>query len=213
MSGRSKPGGRWFYVRDGRRNGPVALGQLVELILRQEIQEDALIWRSGLDEWIKANSLADVQRQLPPPIPGGAGASIDRMDALAEAHALDVDAPGEAEAGEAEEEARRGESDGETRDAEMDPDAPDDATGREAGDGETADGATAGATPGRMHRRRRHRTRHRLSGPHRRWLLPLIVAVLMVIVVLWYLLRRANEVPPGRIIQEGAASAAVTPRA
>ena len=210
MSGRSKPAGRWFYVVDGRRNGPVALGQLVELILRQEIPEDTLIWRSGLDEWIKANSLADVQRQLPPPIPGVARASIDHMDALAEAQALDADAPEEAEAGEAEaEEEARGGVAAETRDGKADGDAPDGATARGAEDDETADGATHR----RMHRRRRHRIRHRLASPRPGWLLPLIVAVLMVIVVLWYLLRRANEVPPGRIIQEGAASAAVTPRA
>ena len=54
-------------------------------------------------------------------------------------------------------------------------------------------------------RRRRHRsTRYRIAHPRPRWLLPLIVMVLVVIVVLWYLLRRVNEVPPGRIILEGA---------
>ncbi len=58
--------------------------------------------------------------------------------------------------------------------------------------------------PSGERRRRRHRTRYRIARSRPRWLLPLIVMVLVVIVVLWYLLRRVNEVPPGRIILEGA---------
>ena len=45
---------------------------------------------------------------------------------------------------------------------------------------------------------------YRIARSRPRWLLPLIVTVLVVIVVLWYLLRRVNEVPQGRIILEGA---------
>jgi GYF domain 2 len=62
---------RWFYVEGGRRMGPVAASELVAAIIGGDLPEDALVWRAGLGEWVKANSLEEVQRELPPPIPRG----------------------------------------------------------------------------------------------------------------------------------------------
>jgi hypothetical protein len=53
--------------------GPLALPELVALILGGEVPEDTLIWRVGLGEWVKANSVEEIQRELPPPIPGKDG--------------------------------------------------------------------------------------------------------------------------------------------
>ncbi len=160
MTASPETAGRWFYVHEGRRKGPVDNAQLVELILGGEIPEDTLIWRPGLEEWAPAGLVEEIKRELPPPIPVRDGSPAER-DALAEAEAL----------------------------------------------AEGPEGTAAGeeSTPSGERRRRRHRsTRYRIARTRPRWLLPLIVMVLVVIVVLWYLLRRVNEVPQGRIILEGA---------
>ena len=70
MTSDPEPGVRWFYVEDGRRKGPVGVPQLVELILGGRLAEDALVWRSGLEAWVPADSIEEVRRELPPPIPG-----------------------------------------------------------------------------------------------------------------------------------------------
>lgn len=91
MTGVGEAGGRWFYVQEGRRKGPLAVAELVALILGGEVPEDTLIWRAGLGEWVKANAVAEIQRELPPPVPGKDGGSPSgqvrlpsREDALTE---------------------------------------------------------------------------------------------------------------------------------
>jgi hypothetical protein len=90
MTGNDETGGRWFYVQEGHRKGPVALAELVALILGGAVPEDTLIWRVGLGEWVKANSVEEIQRELPPPIPGKDGGrpgqvgELSREEALAE---------------------------------------------------------------------------------------------------------------------------------
>lgn len=53
--------------------GPLGLPELVALILGGELPDDTLIWHVGLGEWVKANSVEEIQRELPPPIPGKDG--------------------------------------------------------------------------------------------------------------------------------------------
>src|SRR5260221_9656196 len=84
-------GGRWFYVHEGRRKGPINVAQLAELILGQSLPEDVLVWRHGLDEWAPASSLDEIKRDLPPPLPGQA---TDKPAVPAEARA-DSEGPGE----------------------------------------------------------------------------------------------------------------------
>lgn len=90
MTGNGEPEVRWFYVQEGRRKGPLGLAELVPLILGGEVPEDTLIWRAGLGEWVKANSVEEIRRELPPPIPGKEGDQPDevrapsREDTLAE---------------------------------------------------------------------------------------------------------------------------------
>ena len=87
MTASPETAGRWFYVHEGRRKGPVDDAQLVELILGGEIPESTLIWRPGLDEWAPASRVDEIKRELPPPIPVRDGSAADR-DALGEAEAL-----------------------------------------------------------------------------------------------------------------------------
>ena len=167
MTGDSETGFRWFYVQEGRRKGPLALPELVALILGGEVPEDTLIWHAGLAEWVKANSVEEIQRELPPPIPGKEADQPDDVPAQSrertQAEELD-----EAETEEAE---------------------PDETEPSESGTG------GGSAKPGGSRRRR-----------HRPWLAPLIVMLIVVVFVLWYLLRRFNEVPHGQVIFQGALS-------
>jgi hypothetical protein len=52
--------------------------------------------------------------------------------------------------------------------------------------------------------RRRRKHRHRNQRDRTQWLLPLLVILLLLMIGLWLLLRRMNEVPPGRIILQGS---------
>jgi len=54
-------------------------------------------------------------------------------------------------------------------------------------------------------RRRKRKHRHRNAKKRPPWLWPLAVVLVVLMVFLWWLLRRMNEVPPGRIIQTGSA--------
>jgi hypothetical protein len=70
MTDPPETGGRWFYVHEGRRKGPVSVAQLAELILAQDLPENSLVWRHGLEEWAPASSVDEIKRELPPPLPG-----------------------------------------------------------------------------------------------------------------------------------------------
>ncbi|MFI5006988.1 MAG: DUF4339 domain-containing protein [Solirubrobacterales bacterium] len=177
MTGDIETGFRWFYVQEGRRKGPLALPELVALILGGEMPEDTLIWHAGLAEWVKANSVEEIQRELPPPIPGKEADQPDAVPAQSRER-TQVDELDEAESEEAE---------------------PDETEPSESSTG------SGSAKPGGR-RRRRHRPRYRLAAGRRRWLAPLIVMLIVVVFVLWYLLRRFNEVPQGQVIFQGALS-------
>jgi hypothetical protein len=52
--------------------------------------------------------------------------------------------------------------------------------------------------------RRRRKHRHRNPRDKTQWLMPLLLILLLLMIGLWLLLRRMNEVPPGRIILQGS---------
>lgn len=170
---------RWFYVREGRRHGPVETARLVDLVLGGEVPEDSLVWHSGLPEWLPARDVEDIRRELPPPVPTRRVPPppdpVPR-DAALEA---ELSAPGEAAASEG---------------------AP----------ASTGDADSEGPINGSK-RKRKRKHRHRDSKRRPPWLWPLIVVLIGLMIFLWWLLRRMNEVPPGRIIQTG--SVEVGPRA
>src|SRR5258708_26218735 len=91
MTGDGEAGGRGFYVQEGRRMGPLELPALVALILGGEVPEDTLIWRVGLGEWVKANSVEEIQRELPPPIPGKDGGRPGQVGELLREEAEELD--------------------------------------------------------------------------------------------------------------------------
>jgi hypothetical protein len=161
----------WFYVKEGRRQGPFDRAALLRELLALDAPESVLVWRSGLNAWTKASLLEDLRGELPPPLTG----AVPEAEASA---SLLPDLPGAAEA---EGRGPAGEAGGPVSDRDLEP-------GPER----------AGA---RRHRRRRHRHRSRsLPG----YLVPLVLLFIAVMLGLWFLLRRMNEVPPGRVIQQGS---------
>jgi CheY-like chemotaxis protein len=62
------PPGHWLYLLDGARVGPVDLDRLVDLVLTS-LPEDTLVWRPGLSSWVRANSVAEIAEEIPPPVP------------------------------------------------------------------------------------------------------------------------------------------------
>jgi len=172
------PGARWFYIQGGRRQGPVELPRLVEILLALEAPDEALVWQPGMPEWVKAGSLEAIRRELPPPVP--------------RPHAADD--PPEPVASEG-------------APAGVSPSAPEAAADGAAANIVLPAAENAGDEESGRLRRRRHRHHDKkgvISRDFRPYVLPLVVLLLTMIVALWWLLRRVNEVPPGRILIQGA---------
>jgi DNA-directed RNA polymerase subunit RPC12/RpoP len=55
----SEPAGDliWFYVHDGRRNGPVSFAQLQQLAA-SSLDRKALVWQAGTPNWVTANTVS-----------------------------------------------------------------------------------------------------------------------------------------------------------
>jgi hypothetical protein len=179
--------GIWFLVRDGRRVGPFDRTGLLRELLVLEVPEAALVWRSGLAGWTKASLLDDLRRDLPPPLPGAP---------LEVPPSLEIPDPPMPELPEIPEEATD------------DPSAPSTEAPLSDGDfaGEVGENPATGEEA-RKERRRKRRHRHPKSPGLPGYVIPLVLLFVAVMIGLWFLLRRMNEVPPGRIILQGASDA------
>lgn len=47
---------RWYYARDGRRQGPVPRERLIDLVRDRWLSPDDLVWKEGMPEWVPARS-------------------------------------------------------------------------------------------------------------------------------------------------------------
>ncbi len=63
----------WLYLQDGRQRGPVALDELVDLVLGS-VPEDTKVWRPGFAGWVSANRVGVIADELPPEVPRSAAA-------------------------------------------------------------------------------------------------------------------------------------------
>jgi len=57
----------WYYVKNGDKRGPVSAETIRELAYQGVLQEHDLVWRPGLEEWIRADQAEGVL--APPQIP------------------------------------------------------------------------------------------------------------------------------------------------
>lgn len=67
------PGETLYHVAiDGQQAGPFNLSQLGELVEKQVLNRDTLVWKKGLPAWVPAGEQADLQSlwtMTPPPLP------------------------------------------------------------------------------------------------------------------------------------------------
>ncbi|HXY38155.1 MAG TPA: DUF4339 domain-containing protein [Vicinamibacteria bacterium] len=158
---------RWFYVAEGRRQGPVELSRLVELILSGTIPEDTLVWYAGRPDWIPASRIAEIAHELPPPLPTAEPAppAVSLTELPAERV---VEGAGAIEG--------------------SPPAIPSAAEGQAAGG--------SGARPEQHHRHHRHK-RHRyvvIASPWwKRWIVPFILALIGLGLFLWLYLMHVNQ--------------------
>lgn len=59
----------YFYVvKDEKAVGPFNKNQIMQMILKQEIKVDTLVWKQGTPSWKQANSFEEFQGMFPPKI-------------------------------------------------------------------------------------------------------------------------------------------------
>lgn len=47
----------WYYLKNGEKVGPISSTELKNLAVKQEIMPSDLIWKEGLEKWVKAKSV------------------------------------------------------------------------------------------------------------------------------------------------------------
>ncbi len=66
----SKAKEEWFYAKGGTQDGPVSLQQLQSMIKGNRLNPDQdLVWKKGMAEWVKPNSLKEFTLASPPSPP------------------------------------------------------------------------------------------------------------------------------------------------
>lgn len=62
----------WHYSQNGRRLGPVTLTQLQEMLQSGRLDENSLVWKPGMTDWVAAGSVSELfppGAPVPPPLP------------------------------------------------------------------------------------------------------------------------------------------------
>lgn len=63
--------GKWFFVLDGERQGPVSQPDMADLLLDGDIIGSTLVWTPGQDAWLElsASALSPLLDSIPPEVP------------------------------------------------------------------------------------------------------------------------------------------------
>jgi hypothetical protein len=59
----------WFHVSQGKRQGPVEVNELLDVIFAKSTGEQTLVWREGLSGWTPASQLPELAQFFPPVAP------------------------------------------------------------------------------------------------------------------------------------------------
>lgn len=62
----------WYFVRDGRREGPVSMEFIADEVRRGRLGHQDLVWGEGMDDWAAVADLPEVlalAASTPPPLP------------------------------------------------------------------------------------------------------------------------------------------------
>lgn len=57
----------WYFVKDGRRQGPVDEAEMTRLVANAEVRPDTLVWREGMAEWQRYDAVAPPAQVLSDP--------------------------------------------------------------------------------------------------------------------------------------------------
>ncbi len=55
----------WYYLKQGQRHGPTSDQELRKLVESGQLQASDLVWRQGLPEWVRADSVEELFPDLP----------------------------------------------------------------------------------------------------------------------------------------------------
>ncbi len=55
----------WYYLKQGQRHGPTSDRELLRLIEAGQLRPSDLVWRQGLPEWVRADSVEELFPELP----------------------------------------------------------------------------------------------------------------------------------------------------
>ena len=67
----------WHYVRDGQRVGPIPEAEILDMLSRQELSRETMVWQTGWPDWLPLQQTA-LARHLtaPPPLVGAAVSNV-----------------------------------------------------------------------------------------------------------------------------------------
>jgi hypothetical protein len=70
--------GKWFYIEEGQRHGPVDKSFLEEKLGSDKLSRDTQVWCHGMEEWKSAATVNEFSflEDLPPPMPAGFPESV-----------------------------------------------------------------------------------------------------------------------------------------
>jgi uncharacterized RDD family membrane protein YckC len=60
---------KWFYVVNNQQHGPVVESELLRLFYECALNNETLVWTTGMDNWEKAYSIPEFSVIVPPAIP------------------------------------------------------------------------------------------------------------------------------------------------
>ena len=61
----------WYYAVDEETKGPLDFADLIEVLRRSPRSQDVLVWRQGMKDWVKAETVSALSQHIvrPPPLP------------------------------------------------------------------------------------------------------------------------------------------------
>lgn len=65
----SIPTEEYYLAVDGKPTGPYDMGELKKMVLSGKVISSSLLWKTGMKEWVRADSLDDLKGIFMPPIP------------------------------------------------------------------------------------------------------------------------------------------------
>ena len=63
------PTEEYYLAVDGKPTGPYSIEKLKEMIISGQLTPSSLLWKTGMKEWVKADTIEKLKDSFMPPIP------------------------------------------------------------------------------------------------------------------------------------------------